>query len=251
MPNPFYSAQRTLERAKYHFRDFEARIKTFRNDKKWTYNIERDMKGRNNRHKIKFDRTFFDEAPSVVFDTINNLRAVLDQSVYASCIASKRPVNNHALFAFADEAAKIEKSIKGRSKDAPLEIQDIIRAFKPYKRGNVALWHLNALCNTKKHAILAPATFDPLGVQIHIGAATIGIGHKWIPENYEIEILGAGGADFSQADGLSFRIVFDHVESWIRHSEPLAILDTMSREVERVLMTIEAECRRIWPESFE
>lgn len=250
MSNPFYSANRTLERAKSHFRDFEARIKAFRNDKKWTYNIERDVKGRNNQHKIKFDHTFFDEGPSIVFDATNNMRAVLDQAVYASTIASGKTPTKYAKFPFGEAPSDVETAIKGWCKEAPLEIQSILRTFKPYKRGNVGLWHLNALCNTKKHAILAPATFDPLGVQIHIGGAIIGIGHKWIPENYEIEILGAGGADFSEADNFSFGIVFDHADSWIRNSEPLAILGRMGSEVERVLMTIEAESIRLWPDHF-
>jgi hypothetical protein len=251
MPDPFYSPKRTLERAKYHFRDFEARVSTFANNKQGTYFIERDIKGRDNRHVIRFDKTFFDEAPSIVFDIINNLRAVLDHAVFASCTASKRPVTQFAYFPFTKAEQFLAKRINGLTKEAPDEVQAIITSFKPYKGGNVALWNLNRLCNSKKHTILMPIATE--GLTVHLGSAggiMIGLSHTWSAEKYEIEITGAGGADFSYAHSFSFRIAFDDTETWVGHSEPLAVLSAMVREVQRFLVRIEAECRQLWPESF-
>jgi hypothetical protein len=201
MPDPFYSAKRTLERAKFHFRDFEARITALAHQKKGTYLIERDIKGLNNRHKIKFDKTFFDEAPSVVFDCLNNLRATLYHSIYASCVASK----GHGIefeftaFVFVKAPEFLTERINGAARDAPQEIKALIRTFKPYKGGNIVVWNLHRLCNLRKHAILMPIAAEGLGVHLPRGI-TILLRHKWVPENHEIEILDSGNADFSYAD---------------------------------------------------
>jgi hypothetical protein len=249
MPDPFYSPKRTLERAKYHFRDFEARVVAFANDKQWAYSIERDVKGRNNRHKITFSQAFFDETPSVVFDILGNLRAALDQSVYASGVASKMPVTEFIEFTIAKGEEFLANRMKGLANQAPDEIRALIPTFKPYKGGNVALWSLHRLCNSRKHAILMPVATQEL--QVHIGSGiTIFLAHQWNAENYEIEILHSGGADFTHADSFSFRIGFNDEEAWVRGSDPLAVLGRMVTEVERVLVRIEAECRKLWPESF-
>ncbi|MHC2626072.1 hypothetical protein ACVIW2_008104 [Bradyrhizobium huanghuaihaiense] len=249
MPDPFYSSKQTLERAKYHFRDFEARITAFADDKERTYSIERDANGRDNRHKIRFSQAFFDETPSVVFDFLNNLRAVLDHAIYASCMASHRNVTRFATFPFTEEATQLGNLIKGVTKEAPDEIQALIPTFKPYKGGNIALWSLHRLCNSRKHAILMPVATQDLRVYVTPGII-IGLSHRWDSEKYEIEILNSGGADFSQAHGITFRIGFNDTESWVRDSEPLGVLGAMVSEVQRVLVRIEAECRKLWPESF-
>jgi len=253
MPDPFCSPKRTLERAKCHFRDFEARITAFSNEKKWSYECERDLKGRNNRHKIKFDRAFFDEVPSIVFDLVNNMRAVLDQCGYAAAKAAGKSRLKQTAFPFGKDPDDLCNTIKRNvCADVPTEIVTLFRSFKPYKRGNPPLWHLNALCNTKKHAILAPAALE--SVQIRIGGAIIFIGSpKWGAEDHEMELVGMGGADFSDLDdagSFTFRVIFDHVETWIRGSEPLAIVGSMGGEVERILLATEAKCRLLWPEAF-
>jgi hypothetical protein len=250
MPDHFYSAKRTLERAKYHFRDFEARITALGDGKQATYLIERDRKGRDNRHKIKFDKTFFEEAPSVVFDCLNNLRATLDHCIYASCVAARGPGDyQFTAFVFCEDREFLANRINGASKDAPEEIQALIPAFKPHKGGSTALWSLHRLCNLRKHALLMPIATE--GLQVHSGPLIIGLKHKWVPENHEIEITDSGGADFSHADGFVFRIAFDDTESWVKRSDPLAVLEAMISEVQGVLVRIEAECWKLWPRAFD
>ena len=56
--DPFYSAKRCLERAKYHFRDFHARVEEFSSGKDWAYRRERDARGRQKNLKIKLSLKF-------------------------------------------------------------------------------------------------------------------------------------------------------------------------------------------------
>jgi hypothetical protein len=251
MRDPFYSAKRTLERAKYHFRDFKARVAAFANTKQGTYVTQRDENRIYNIHKIKFEKAFFDEVPSIVFDALNNLRATLDQTIYGATIASGIGPKRLTNFPFGETPADVEKAVKGWCKEAPDEIKAILPTFKPYKGGNIALWNLNRLCNLKKHAILMPIATDDLQVNLgKSGGLTLLLGHQWVPENYEIEILGHGGADFSKAHSFAFSIAFDDTETWVRRSAPLAVLRAMISEVQGVLVRIEAESRKFWPKSF-
>lgn len=198
--------------------------------------------------KIIFDKAFFDDTPSIVFDIINNLRAVLDHAIYASCIASRRPVTEFAYFPFAKAETFLANRIKGLTKEAPEEIQALIPTFKPYKGANNFLWSLNRLCNSRKHAILMPIGTQDL--QIHLTPGIIlQTSHRWNPEKYEIEI-DTGSGDFRDAHSFAFRIGFDDEEPRVSRSDPPAVLRAMLSEVQGVLVRIEAECRKLWPESF-
>jgi hypothetical protein len=102
---------------------------------------------------------------------------------------------------------------------------------------------MNNLCNSQKHAILAPTTVGNL--QVRVGGAIVGLQHRWVPEKNHIEIIGADGANLNYADEIAFSVAFANVDSYLRDSEPVAVLRTMCREVQRVLMATEAECRRL------
>ena len=246
MADLFTSAKSTHRHAIHRIGEFEAKITAFERDRDWSYVIEKNADGTKESHKIKFKKIFFDETPNIVFDAVNNLRAVLDQTAYAAAVASGKLNPKCAYFPIGDDAAGLENVIKGRCKDIPREIVALFRTFKPYKRGNLFIPTLNKLCNAKKHAILIPIRFDRLGVAVQIGGAIFGLPHEWDPEKCEITLLHVGrGTDFSRGGKFAFKINFNHDEPVIGGSEPLALLNGMAREVERILIATEAECRRL------
>jgi hypothetical protein len=94
----FESPKRTILRAKHHILDLESQIAAFTNEKPWSYLVEDDSDGTHKLHKIRFARRLPDDLPSILFDAVNNLRAVLDQCAYASAIAAKSPSLKHIKF---------------------------------------------------------------------------------------------------------------------------------------------------------
>jgi hypothetical protein len=246
-PDPFYSPKRTLSRAKHHVGDFEAKITAFAGGQYWSYSPERDSRGLAQRHKVIFDRDFFEDLGGVVFDAANNLRAVLDQSAYATAILGGVLEPKSAYFPISSDAAKLQDVIRGRCKDLRPEIISLFSGFKPYLGGSYCLARLNMLCNAQKHAELVPFRTDELlGVRFVMGGAGLVLKHHWDAENFEIEILDIPpGGDLGHPGTFAFDITFDHSEPGLGNSEPLGLLTGMAQEVERVLIATEAECRKL------
>src|ERR1700730_12081805 len=74
--------------------------------------------------------------PCVLFDAVNNLRAVLDQTGYSSAIASKRPSFKAVKFPFGPCEQDFLNNLAGGCKDLPPEIRALFKEFKAYKGEN-------------------------------------------------------------------------------------------------------------------
>jgi hypothetical protein len=205
-----------------------------------TYRIEQRPDG--NQHKIHFDRDFFEELSCIAFDAANNLRSALDQTAYATAVLAGKPKTRNAYFPIASTASDFDSMIKRRRPDL---LPEIIAIFKTFC-GNIWLSALNKLCNTQKHAALIPFKTDDLQVMYIMNGITLGLGHRWHPETFELEILGSGGADFTKGGGyFAFGITFTHDDPVIAGSEPAGLLDGAAIQVDRVINATELECRRL------
>lgn len=238
-----------LSRAKHHVADLEAKINSFVQDKPWTPVIEVDVDGFTQLHKIKFTKSLSEDIPNVIFDAANNLRSALDQAAFQ--IAVRHTGNSaptSARFPIGPTEAKMLNTLAGGCKDLPPEIRSVFRAFHPYKGRNDTLWALNELCNFPKHKILVPiqltrGTFtvsDAVMRGRRLGTFT----WEWDREKNEViwlrsEMEGTYNLDFTVG------VAFDNTIELIGGHAPVAVLNTMARVVESVLMATEAECRRI------
>jgi hypothetical protein len=188
-----------------------------------------------------------------VFDAAANLRAVLDQTGYATAVLGGKNRPKNSLFPIADDEPGLKVLIgRKRSKDLPPEILDLFCGFKPYKGGNDAIWALNKLANSKKHVSLVP---------VQLGAAWAGgkmtlrdpgeprtarVALEWDRDKNELAMVrGPLDLEIRLNATLAFSILFDPAHEVIGGQHPVAALRTMAREVERILMATEAECRRI------
>jgi|SRR5579862_172716 len=267
------SPRLTTLRAEHHINDLNARINEFVSNKPWSDRIESDPNNPGHQvHKIAFARRLPSDLSCIVFDAASNLRAVLDQVGYASAVASGRENPKRTNFPFADDLAGLNNNIDGRKvcDHLPSEITALFRSFKPYKGGNNILWALNRLCNTNKHATLAPfdlgqfnlgaiteisKTAQPLpsgGGEIRIEGRLSGfIGRitaansSWNAEKHEITISGIPEEVGSQykAD-VALNVAIDGIEVLARQPA-VAVLNAMGCEVQRVGSATEAECRRL------
>ena len=113
MADLFSSAKSTLRRAQHHIYDLGAKLNAVTRNKPWAYDIERDLDGVTEVHKIKIAERFSDDLPCVVFDVVNNLRACLDQTSYAACIGSGRADTEFGYFPFAKHAIHLPNKLNG------------------------------------------------------------------------------------------------------------------------------------------
>jgi len=162
MADLFASPKNMLRRAKYHINDLNTQISAFMHDKPWSHVIEKDVDGITDLHKVKFNKRLSDDLPGIVFDAANNLRPVLDQMAFAIAVVHTGKINpTSAKFPFGPTESKMLNNANGGCKDLPPVIQALFEGFRPYKRGNDALWALNELANTPKHKILIPLRWTP------------------------------------------------------------------------------------------
>jgi hypothetical protein len=110
----FDSPRLTFIRAQHHIRDLNTVIGDFVNNKPWTYFVDEEPQSGQHVYKIRLTEPVPNMLPCILFDAVNNLRAVLDQSGYASALASgkvapkknqfhaawNRPQHTRSLFLF-------------------------------------------------------------------------------------------------------------------------------------------------------
>ena len=243
-----------LRRARHHIGDVEREINAFSHDKPWAIVSEKDADGAVNVCKVKFTKRLSEDLPNIVFDGVNNLRSVLDQTAFAIAVRYTKTANpKSAKFPFGPTKSDMLNNLAGGGKDLPPEIRALFRSFNPYKGGNNALWAMNELCNAPKHKLLYPiglaggvTTMRPNGLVIS-GSTPIELHPpRWDREKYELVIARMGAeAQFTGDFDATFTVAFDDVDEVIRGQHPVAVLGIMTREVEQVLNLSEVACKCI------
>jgi hypothetical protein len=185
-------------------------------------------------------------------EIVEHLRAALDHATWATAwLKTGDPYIEQVAFPVAKTAADLDNSMRRRSKNLPPEIQAMLRTFQPYEGGNDALYTLNVLCNTSKHALvafIAAAVFD---FQISGTAAGIPKGIQfpeptvWDSEKNEIVYARVRlGSTFDHQAKFKVFVALQHKEA-ISPIPATAALDGLHSETKRIVLAIEAESRRI------
>jgi hypothetical protein len=199
-------------------------------------------------HKIRLTRPIPDRLDVIAADAVNNLRAALDQAIYAIAAAAGSTIS-HAKFPFSGTAADLERAVAGKSTYLPQDILALLRTFQTYKGGNDLACALNDWCNIDKHALIVPAE----NAALHMRTSIHGTGFfsaptkpSWDRSRHEIIMFTFGPLteDVHYDFDFLFFISFDEIEA-IRGREAIEVLYAMAGEVERILMALEAEAGRI------
>jgi hypothetical protein len=250
MHEPFITAKMLITRAKHQIADLRDKINAFSDSHTWTRLVEKDVDGVTDIHKIRMPPNPSAEWTHIVFEATNNLRSALDQIAFNVAILDGKPNAKAAKFPFGPTEADMLNNLVGGCKDLPSEIQGLFRGFGPYKGGNNALWALNEIVNTKKHKLLIPVAMTSMRVQV----PAIIRGDPFTIETFNIDgakneitflKVAPGGQHLKYEVNITPVIAIDHSEQIIRGQHPIALLDAMTSEVERVGMATEVECRRI------
>lgn len=241
--NPFYSPYRRLIRAQKHLVNLDRNIKRFFDKRPYTLMSELDPDGIHEIHKFRFSKKIPDIWDDLIFEALFNMRAVLDQSAYASAICSGNAKPRKAIFAIGDDETKFENGMKGWAKDVPDVVKALFRRFKPYKGGNNAIWALNQLRNSAHTSLvtvwiggnvhvrhLAPADFD-------------GLNPAWDRSKNEIKFLrGKLGQPWNHRVHPTFVVGLDAIDI-VGRQPAISFLNTAFGEVKNVLIATENTCR--------
>ena len=198
-------------------------------------------------YKIKLTKPIPDGIADIVGDLAHNLRSALDNAGYAVAVASGVADPKFSAFPFAGSVNQMVNAL-GRAKDVPHQIQSLFCGFQPYLRGDDLLWALNEICNGDKHKMLTPigvGTFRTRGFLQGTGFVSMPSSHVWNRDKNEMEVFTARtDAKLDYNFDFSLFIAFNDIQ--IVEGEPvLRVLETLFHKVERILLGIEAECRRL------
>jgi hypothetical protein len=249
MPDPFYSSHCKIEWAKKHLTELITKIAVYVKENPCESVVEPDLdKPDQMIQKICLVRPVPYDISMIAGDVVDNLRAALDHAVYAIAIASGRSNIVNAYFPFAGSAARFENCLNGRCADVPKEIYPLLRGFKPYKGGNNLLVALNQTCNRNKHALLIPFPFIAKVTNGHLSGTGFIVPPHHIWNGAKNEIILFTENIGSQRDGYfdtEFLITFPEIETIDNREPAVAVLNKFVNEVERILLALESESRRL------
>lgn len=238
--DPFESSKYHIYRAKKHADDFKRQSALYVKSHPHAFVI--DIENGQFVHKIRIVKPIPKDLRGLAFDTAVALRSSLDGAIFSML------GQEFAKFPFSKDASHFSAAIKGKCKGLPVEMLDLISAFKPYGGGNDLLWALNHMCNAGKHGIIHPVGITSDGMWFH-GAKGIGIisfgGPGWDRTKNEMEIARTviGGAIQQE---ISFSLLIELGGTPIvAGKEASAVLDELIRQIEAILMAIEAEALRL------
>jgi hypothetical protein len=253
MSDPFDSAKSGIQNAKRNLAEFEWEMREFANNNPYTFVIETNADRTEDFHKYKLTKAIPPLLPDKAFDVCSNLRASLDRAGFATAVAAgKDGKNSH--FPFGSTFAEVQGCRARRSRDIPDAIFDLMVSFEPYQGGNDLLWALNKLCNTNKHEIVVPMMTATSGIIIRPASGTNlvisdHLSYQFPPpwdsvKNEMVVFHVRHGVKLNLDVLVQFFVALGKIEAIGR--EPAAgILNAMASEVERIIMAIEAEARRL------
>jgi len=248
MSDPFHSSKYSLARAKQHISDLERQVSEFIKTKPYTFVVEIDPNTSEEVHKVKLTKPVPVALPGIALDAANNLRSALDQAIYAVILLATGKKVKNAFFPVARTEADFENAVRGRLKELPKEIVDLIRALKPYKGGNIPLWVLNVFCNTNKHAAIAPVIITRGGRMRARGVAAPGFTMPfpvWDGTKNEMELFRQPVGSASNVEiEITYHVAVSDVE--LMENAPIGLVfDKFLSVVEGIVMALEAEAQRL------
>jgi hypothetical protein len=247
--NSFDSARRRLKRGAERIDDVRRGFKAFASDPNQPYSlvsIEDPADPAYRLLSMVCARPLPEDLSIGVSEGVEHLRSALDQACFAVAVASGVQAAKRAYFPFGNTVDDVENAIRGRSRDLPDEIVNVIRSLRPYRAGNRPLWTLNCLANTSKHALLTP--IGSVGDQVQLNStrehALEFVPPAWDPEKRQMPL-----ARYKRVDGKGvkyrFRPVlsFGQVAPGVSGAPVHLIIPTIISRVEHAVDAIEAQAK--------
>jgi len=247
MADPFESSRRKIARAKHHIGELDTGLILFMKERPYEKIIQADAEPGYKLHKARLSKPIPSNWSLVIGDAVTNLRAALDHMMYSCAVISGNAGADYrqCSFPFSFGPKSFPQNLAKRTA-VPKEILACLAQFKPYMGGNDAFCALDEMCNRDKHAMITPTVIGYFGhsmVRLARHVVQRPRNPEWDRAKNEIELFRTK-EDFDYDFSLTIQVIFDSPKA-IEFKPFLVVLSGFVREVESVLMTIEAECRRI------
>jgi hypothetical protein len=145
-----------VERAKEHIRNLEALVQRFLQSNPYEVVPYDDPDTGNLVFKLKASAQPSPYLGTVAGDAIHSLRASLDVLIWQLVLLGGHEPKRSESFPISDSADEFEAKGLRKVKRVPDQAVEFIKAAKPYKGGNDALWKLHNLDIRDKHRLLIP-----------------------------------------------------------------------------------------------
>ncbi|WP_447600229.1 hypothetical protein [Nitrospira sp. Nam80] len=163
----FKPARRSIARGRQHTYNLHKAINAWFDRRPYALVREPHADGLHDSFKFRLTKQFPPSFEATTADALYNLRASLDQAIFAiaDVIGGVNPRDIY--FPFSSNEGDFNGAINGKFGFLPKEIRELICSCKPYLGGNDTLWALNEACKTNKHRFLTKPGFIIAGFGIH------------------------------------------------------------------------------------
>lgn len=251
MPDPFDSPKLLVSHAREQIEDAAARMRAFFNAKPYARVVDVDPDTGQEVHKIRLTTDLPVKISVVAKDAAGNLRDALDHALYGCALVVNGGAPKNTGFPFARNSAGVAGELGSkRLSGNPPEIHPLLVGFKPHEGGNDLLWGLNSIRNPNSHRVIVPVGQAMMTQGIGIKQGKINgpsrIGYSdWNPAKNEVEFLRLGpGSTIHYEVNATFDVVFEGGNA-LSGQPVISTLHAITREVERVVLAVEAETHRI------
>jgi len=153
-PKPLEGSKFKVERAKEHFQQLEANIKTFHASKPYRIVVEEESQSGDQLYRVKIKKQPPPMWATIIGDIVHNLRSALDLLVNDAVRANGNTPNRDTGFPVYKSADAFKSGFSGKVRGASTKAINVIRNLEPYKDGNEALWHIHCLDIADKHRLI-------------------------------------------------------------------------------------------------
>jgi hypothetical protein len=253
MADPFDSPKSLINHTKEDFSDLVTICKTAFQNGGYAHIIDREPETGHKRYKIKFTGSIPSRARYVANNILINLRHALDQALVASIETITRTKAGRVYFPIANSPA----DLKGRLRNIPEALHPILTSFEPYPRGSGYVGGNDFLCavtkvvGPNKHQItLSPSLDMGPGFGIDTLRETgkvfkMNLPPVWDMANGEMILATvADDCDLHYDFKVAFQIAFGDAGPMFRQPV-IPVLHKFTAIVERIILALEAETRRI------
>ena len=146
--------------AETHIEELDSSLNAFLETSPYKVLPKRDPKSKEIRYYLAEKRDVPSEIRLLTGDILQNLRTALDYAVCALVENNGGRITGGTGFPVFDESPSTpedEARLLGKMKGARDEVIDYVRAVKPYKTTNYAIWRLHRLNIIDKHRLLLTA----------------------------------------------------------------------------------------------
>jgi hypothetical protein len=239
---PFEASKLKIKRATRHTEELREDIRSFMRRKPFVLRIEDGGSGQHN-WTIRVRRQIPKEFSAIIGDVLHNLRAALDL-LACDLVRLNGGNDKDVYFPFCNSVDDLDETIRKRKIDrAASDVVDLIRSFKPYKGGNVALRAIHDLDIMDKHKALIP-TAEMMGLPNFTSAALTFTNNRIGPIRdgmVAIRMPAASKLRVGQELEGKFHLLFPF-ESAFNGSEVIPTLQELTELVSGIIETFEAHC---------